>query len=122
MNILALDSTAKVASVAIINEKEILSEKIVNNGLTHSETLVPMVSEMLEEAKISADDIDFFACNTGPGSFTGVRIGVSVIKGLAMKNDTPCISVSTLDSISLCGKNFNGTVCAVMDARRNQVY
>ena len=88
MKILALDSSAKSASVAIIEDDKVLCEFYVNVGFTHSQTLVPMIKKLFDVTKLSADNIDLFAVNNGPGSFTGVRIGVAAIKGLAFKNNT----------------------------------
>lgn len=122
MKILALDSSAKSASVALVEDEKLLGEFYVNVGLTHSQTLVPMVSNLLSICSISPDSIDLFAVNTGPGSFTGVRIGVAAIKGMAMKNNSPCVGVSTLECIANSLIDTNCIACAVMDARCNQVY
>lgn len=123
MKILAIDSSAGAASVCITEDKKILSECYINKGLTHSQTLIPMVDFTLKNAGISIKDIDVFAAANGPGSFTGVRIGVAAIKGLAMGADKPCFGVSTLEAManSLClGGCF--TICCVMDARCSQFY
>lgn len=125
MKILSLDASANSASVCIYDatEDKIIGDFYINTKLTHSQTLVPMIDALLNSAKLSLSDIDFFAVNTGPGSFTGIRIGVSVIKGMAMALNKPCVSVSTLHSMAY---NFidseDVVVCACMDARRNQVY
>ena len=118
MKILALDSSAKSASVALVEDEKLLGEFYVNIGLTHSQTLVPMVSNLLSICSISPDSIDLFAVNTGPGSFTGV----AAIKGMAMKNNSPCVGVSTLECIANSLIDTNCIACAVMDARCNQVY
>lgn len=125
MKILSLDASANSASVCIYDntDKKIIGEFYINTKLTHSQTLVPMIDALLNCVRLELSDIDYFAVNTGPGSFTGIRIGVSVIKGIAMALDKPCISVSTLESMAY---NFvdvkNCVICACMDARRNQVY
>ena len=125
MKILSLDASANSASVCIYDatEDKIIGDFYINTKLTHSQTLVPMIDALLNSAKLSLSDIDFFAVNTGPGSFTGIRIGVSVIKGMAMALSKPCVSVSTLHSMAY---NFidseDVVICACMDARRNQVY
>lgn len=122
MLILALDSTAIAASVALCDGEKLLACNTLQNGNTHSETLLPMAQTMLQAFSLRPDDIDLFACSAGPGSFTGVRIGVSTVKGLAFATDTPCIGVSTLEALAynLCG--FDGVLCPVMNARRSQVY
>ncbi len=125
MKILSLDASATSASVCIydITEQKIIGEFYINTKLTHSQTLVPMIDALLSSTTLELSDIEYFAVNTGPGSFTGIRIGVSVIKGMAMALDKPCVSISTLESMAY---NFidaeNTIVCACMDARRNQVY
>lgn len=122
MKILALDSSAKAASVAIVEDKFIIGEFFINTTLTHSQTLVPMIDNLLENTKCSLDEIDAFAVSAGPGSFTGIRIGISVIKGMAMALNKPCFGVSTLESLAynLLGNNIIVSSC--MDARCNQVY
>ena len=126
MKILSLDSSATVASVALFECDQscgkLLSEFTVNNGNTHSETLLPMVETVLKTYGITPKEIDVFAATTGPGSFTGVRIGAATIKGLAFGTDKPCVEVSTLEAIAenLCVRD--GLICPVMNARRSQVY
>ncbi len=124
MNILAIDTSAVTASCALRNEKGLIAQAELRNGLTHSQTILPMVSDMLKNAHISLDNVDLLAVNVGPGSFTGVRIGVAAVKGLAFTRRIPCAAVSTLESMvyPLVGLPISGTVCAVMDARRGQVY
>lgn len=122
MKILGLDTSAKTSSVGICEDDKIVDELFLDKGLTHSETILPMIDEILTRNKLSLDDIDALAVNNGPGSFTGIRIGVAVVKGLAFEKDIPCYEVSTLDSIAFNCKDKNGLVVAVMDARRNQVY
>ena len=122
MKILALDCSVGPASVAVIENGNILASSFINVKLTHSQTLLSMVENTLDFAKISLSDIDAFAINNGPGSFTGIRIGISAVKGLAAPTGKPCIEVSTLLCIANLFKNQNCTVCAVMDARCNQVY
>ncbi len=122
MKILSIDSTSITASVSITENDDILAEKFINNGLTHSQTLMPMVEEVIAESKISIKDIDLFAVTNGPGSFTGVRIGISSVKGMADALNKPCLAVSTLEAIAYPLKNEDVIACAVMDARCNQVY
>lgn len=122
MKILAVDSSAKSASVAVAENGRLISECFVNNTLTHSRTLMPMVDNVLSQADITLKDIDAFCVNAGPGSFTGIRIGVAVIKGLAAADNKPCAGVSTLESIACNFADEDCIVCAAMDARCNQVY
>lgn len=122
MKILAVDCSAGPASCAIFENGVVLASSFCNVKLTHSETLMPMIKNTLSSALLGIGDIDAFAVNHGPGSFTGIRIGISAIKGLALAQNKPCISVSTLHSIAELFGNFEGVVCAVMDARCSQVY
>lgn len=125
MRILALDSSAKAASVAMVEDGNLLGEFFLNIGLTHSQTLMPMVENLLTLTNTTLAQIDAFAVSTGPGSFTGLRIGIAAVKGMAFATDIPCFAVSTLHSMAY---NFtdlddeNTVICAVMDARCNQVY
>ena len=122
MKILSLDSTAIVSTVAITENEKLLAEFSINNGNTHSETLLPMIEASLKVLKLTVDDIDLFACSAGPGSFTGVRIGVAAAKGFAWGNEIPIFGVSTLEAMALGLGIYDGYVCPVMDARRAQVY
>lgn len=122
MKILSLDSSAVVASVALCEDGKLLAEYTLNNGNTHSETLLPMVESVLRLFGIRATDVDLFACSSGPGSFTGVRIGSATLKGLAFGMDTPCVGVSTLEAIAENAVLYRGLICPVMNARRSQVY
>jgi len=122
LNILAFDTSARVAGVCVLNETAILSEFSVNAGLTHSQTVMPMCKAVLECAKLDFDKIDAFAVSAGPGSFTGIRIGVSAVKGLASVKGKPCIPVSTLEGLAYNLGETDGIICAVMDARCAQVY
>ncbi len=122
MNILALDSTAVSASVAVSCDDRIVARFTADNGLTHSELLLPMAEAALRAANMKVSDIDLFACTAGPGSFTGVRIGVATVKGLAFGTGKPCVGVSTLAAIAENLAPLPGIYCAVMDARRGQVY
>lgn len=122
MNILALDSSATVASVALCRDERLLAEYTLNNGNTHSETLLPMVEAMLRHFGITPAEIDLFAVSNGPGSFTGVRIGAATLKGLAFGSDKPCVGVSTLEALAENLVFRSGLICPVMNARRSQVY
>lgn len=122
MKILALDSSAVTASVAVSEGDKIIKSEFVNNGLTHSQTLLPMVKRVLESANLSVKDIDLFAVTNGPGSFTGVRIGVCAVKGLAFAENKPCIAVSTLEAIAENLADEDCICVSCMDARRSQIY
>ena len=118
--LLSMDSSAVTASVALTDGDEIIKSEFVNSGLTHSETLLPMIARVMDGHKYS--ELDGIAITAGPGSFTGVRIGVATVKGLAFNDDIPCYSVSTLEAIAYNFLDKNAVVCAVMDARRMQFY
>ena len=118
--ILSLDSSAVTASVALTDGDKVIKSEFVNSGLTHSETLIPMVKRVMDGH--SYDELDGIAITAGPGSFTGVRIGVATVKGLAFNDNIPCYSVSTLEAIAYNLVDENCVVCAVMDARRMQSY
>ena len=122
MLILALDSTAQVGSVALCQDEALIAEYSINTGHTHSETLLPMVESVLKVAGYTVDDVDLFVCTAGPGSFTGVRIGASTVKGMAFGKGKPCIGVSTLEALALNGVMLKGILCPAMNARRQQVY
>lgn len=121
--ILAVDTSAKPVSCALAEDGRILASFYANTGLTHSQTLMPMIENLLNVAEKSLSDLDAVAVNAGPGSFTGVRIGVSAVKGLAFTGELPCIPVSTLESMAENAVAVPGTViCCLMDARCQQVY
>ena len=119
---LAFESSAKAASVALLRDGSLISQYSQCSGLTHSRTLLPMAEDLLKNAELTLADIDLFAVAHGPGSFTGIRIGVSTVKGLAWASNKPCVGVSTLESMAWHGLSAGGLVCPVMDARRSQVY
>ena len=122
LKILSIDSSAKTASVAVTDGNKLVSECFVNAGLTHSRTLMPMVDNALSQADFKIDDIDAFCVNAGPGSFTGIRIGVAAVKGLALASSKPCAGVSTLEAAAYNFIDENAYICVSMDARCNQVY
>ena len=122
MMILALESSATACSAALCRDGELVAQSYQNSGLTHSRTLLPMAEDMLKNAELTIGDIDAFAVAHGPGSFTGIRIGVSTVKGLAWASDKPCVGVSTLEAMAWHGVSAGGYICPVMDARRSQVY
>ena len=122
MKILALDSTAKTSSVAVLENDELLGLFSANIKNNHSETLLPMVKSLLDSLKLTNEDIDAYAVSEGPGSFTGVRIGVATIKGLAFGRQKPCVGVSTIEALYENLSDYDGVVCPIMNARRGQVY
>lgn len=122
MRILAVDTSAVCAAVAVVDGDKVLSESQTNTGLTHSRTLMPMIDSTLKNAEIPLSGIDLFACSAGPGSFTGIRIGVAAIKGLCDGTGKKCIPVSTLEALAYNLLGRSCTAVCVMDARCNQVY
>ncbi len=120
MLLLSVDSSAVTASAALTDGNRVIKSELINKGLTHSETLLPLIKRVMDGH--SYKELDAIAITAGPGSFTGVRIGVATVKGLAFPNDTPCISVSTLEAIAYNFVDKNAIICAVMDARRMQFY
>ena len=122
MLILALESSAKAASVALCRDGVLIAQSQQCSGLTHSCTLLPMAEQMLKNTDTKLADVDAIAVARGPGSFTGVRIGVAAAKGFAWGRDIPCCGVSTLEAMAWQASEFSGIVCCAMDARRSQVY
>lgn len=122
MKILAVDCADKAASCAVVENGTRICESFVSAGLTHSRTLMPMVESMLQNSELTLGDIDLFAVTVGPGSFTGLRIGIAAVKGMAYGCGKQCVGVSTLHAIAMSAKDMTGLICAVMDARCNQVY
>ena len=122
MLVLAFESSAKAASVALSRDGELLSQYSQCTALTHSRTLLPMAEDLLKNAELTLDEVELFAVAHGPGSFTGIRIGVSTVKGLAWATGKPCVGVSTLEAMAWHGLSAGGLICPVMDARRSQVY
>ena len=122
MLILAFETSAKAASVALLDGNKLLGESYQNTGLTHSQTLMVMAEDMLKQCGKSVSDVDAVAVAEGPGSFTGVRIGVAAAKGFAWGGELPCYGVSTLEAMAESLGIYQGYVCPCMDARRSQVY
>ena len=122
MKTLALETSAKSVSVAVTENGTLLAQAYQDRGLTHSVTLMPLLDGMLKTAGLTLDDMDIIAVAQGPGSFTGIRIGVSAAKGLAWAKALPCCGVSTLEAMAYGVTDFEGIVVGAMDARRQQVY
>lgn len=122
MKILALETSAQTASAAIVADGRILAEINITAGLTHSQTLIPAVNALFETSRLSLRDMDLLAVSHGPGSFTGIRIGIGAVKGMAQGAQKPCLGISTLKGIAYNFRGLPGIVCPVMDARCKQVY
>ena len=122
MIILAFDSTAKAASVAVSDDEKLLAVYTIDNGLTQSELLLPMAENMLKSLKLTFADVSLLAVSVGPGSFTGVRIGTALVKGIAFGRNVPCVELSTLDGLCENLAGLRGILVPCMDARRSQVY
>lgn len=122
MTMLLLDTSGPVAGVALMEDGKIRYEAMCINQFTHSQSILPMVEEAYLHTGLSIRDTDYFACVVGPGSFTGVRIGVSTVKGLAQVGDKPCIAVDALESMANGIRFFDGLLCPMQDARAGQVY
>lgn len=122
MNILGIESSSLVASVALITDQMLIAEYTVNFKKTHSQTLLPMLDEIVSMVEFDLETVDAIAVSAGPGSFTGLRIGSATGKGLGLALHKPLVSVPTTDAMAYNLYGYSGLVCPIMDARRNQVY
>ncbi len=122
MKLLAIDSSGLVASVALLDDDILVGEYVIHNKKTHSQTLLPMIADMLKMAEIDKNELDAIAVSAGPGSFTGLRIGAATAKGLAQGLDIPIVPVSSLEGLAYNLQGASDPVCPIMDARRGQVY
>lgn len=122
MKILCVDASTNVASCAVISEEKLMTESIVNYKLTHSKTLMPKIQEVMNDAGLGYSDLDALAVTIGPGSFTGLRIGLATVKGIAHAAGLPVIPVSTLEALAYNLSYASGIICPILDARRQQVY
>ncbi len=122
MRILGIDTTGQTASAALIEDDKLIAEFTLNYKLTHSQTIMPMIAEIIERSETDKASIDCIACAAGPGSFTGLRIGAATAKGFAFALDKPLVAVPTLDALAYNMFETNKVICPIMDARRNQVY
>ncbi|MGL5415292.1 MAG: tRNA (adenosine(37)-N6)-threonylcarbamoyltransferase complex dimerization subunit type 1 TsaB [Clostridium sp.] len=122
MLVLSVDSSSKCATCALVDETGVLVEYTINNMREHSVLMMPMIEKVLEDTKKTINDVDGFVVSKGPGSFTGLRIGMATIKGLSFGSKKPYISVSTLDGLALSLAPFDGIICPIMDALRDTVY
>lgn len=122
MKILAVDTSCAVATVAVMENEKLLGEYILNHKKTHSQKIVPMIKEMMDSLELTSADIDIFAASSGPGSFTGLRIGITTVKAMAYAVNKPLISVPTLDALAYNIPISESLICPIMDARNDQVY
>lgn len=122
MLIMSFESSAKACSAALLRDGQLLAEYFQNSGQTHSRTLMKMAEDMLQNCDLTPKDVDAVACASGPGSFTGVRIGLAAAKGFAWAGELPCYGISTLEAMAYGVLPFKGLIIAAMDARRSQVY
>ena len=122
MKILAIEASSLVASVAIMTDDIITAEYTMNHKITHSQTIMPMIDEIVKRCEADLKELDAIAISGGPGSFTGLRIGSATGKGLAQALNIPIVHVPTLDAMAFNAYGYNGLVCPIMDARRMQVY
>ena len=122
MNIVAIDTSGLAASCAVMKDGAVIQLTVMNHGLTHSETIMPALDQAMRAAGIGCAEVDVFAAVAGPGSFTGVRIGVCAVKGLAHAWNRPCARVDALEALAMNFYGFDGLACPILDARRGQVY
>ncbi len=122
MKILAIDTADTNCSVCILNEEKVICDMNLSTGVTHSQNLLPMIDTMSKFSNIDISDIDVFACSIGPGSFTGLRIGLATIKGFALSLDKKVVGIPTLLGLAYNVSSFDGLICSVLDAKNNNVY
>lgn len=122
MIVLSIDSSSKVATVALFKDETLLGEYTLNEKREHSVLLMPMIENILSECNISINDIDGYVVSKGPGSFTGLRIGMATVKGLSLGSNKPYVSISSLEALAYSLTSFHGIVCPIMDALRENVY
>lgn len=122
MIVLSIDSSSKVATAALLDENNLIAEYTLNNKMEHSTLIMDMIDNLLKDSNLSIDDIDGFVVSKGPGSFTGLRIGMATVKGLSFGSNKPYISISSLDALAYSLISFDGIICPIMDALRDSVY
>lgn len=122
MLVFGIDTCCMAATAALMDERVMVAETVVNHKKTHSQMMMPQIEEMFKISGIDPKDVDAFAAAVGPGSFTGVRIGVATAKAMAQAADKPCIAVSTLEALAFSSQHFDGIAAPILDARREQVY
>lgn len=122
MLIFGIDTCCMAATAALMEENKLVAQTVISHDRTHSQKMMPQIESMLQLAETELSQVDCFAAAVGPGSFTGVRIGVATVKALAQAMDKPCCAVSTLKGLAFNNMHFSGIICPILDARRNQVY
>ncbi len=122
MLIFGIDTCCMAATAALMDETKLIAQTVINHNRTHSQKMMPQIETMFQQAEKDITEVDLFAAAVGPGSFTGVRIGVATVKALAQAMDKPCVAVSTLQALAFNNVVFDGVICPILDARRNQVY
>ncbi len=122
MKILAVDTASKSCSAAVVNQDRVLAESVLSTGETHSKTLMGLIGGVLQSSGVILEDVDAYAVTRGPGSFTGLRIGISIVKGLAAAGDKPVAGISTLDALAFQSSLLNCLICPMLDAKRKEVY
>lgn len=122
MMTLALDSSAKTVGIALLQDENVLVETFYNLGVNASILLIPAIEDALQKAEVSMEQVDLFACTLGPGSFTGLRIGLGTVKGMALATGKPVAGVSTLEALAFNGIHTDSLICPLMDAQKNQIY
>ena len=122
MLIFGIDTCCMAATAALMDDTKLIAQTVINHDRTHSQMMMPQVETMMAQAERDMMDVDCFAAAVGPGSFTGVRIGVATAKALAQAANKPCVAVSTLHALAFNNMTFSGVVCPILDARRGQVY
>jgi len=122
MNILAISTSGNICSVALLNNTNIILELNINDSKTHSENLMPLIKDLFIKSNMKLSDIDLIGIDNGPGSFTGIRIGVSTVKGLAVPNNIPIVPISSLEALSYNFIQNRGYICSLIDAKNSQVY
>ena len=122
MLVFGIDTCCMAATAALVNDDIMVAQTVINQNKTHSQIMMPQIEQMFKAAEVNPKDVDAFAAAVGPGSFTGVRIGVASVKAMAQAANKPCVAVSTLEALAFSSKFFDGIVSPILDARRNQVY
>ena len=122
MLVFGIDTCCMAATAALVNETVMLAQTVISHKKTHSQMMMPQIESMFSLSEVSPSDVDVFAVAVGPGSFTGVRIGVATAKAMAQAQNKPCVAVSTLEALAHTSSSFSGILCPILDARRNQVY
>lgn len=122
MKILSIDTSSSICSIAILEDENVIYEKTIEDALTHSQKLMPMIEEAFRSSHLSLKDIDLYACNVGPGSFTGIRIGISTVKAFVDVFQKPCIGISSLESLAYRISSEEGIICSLLDAKNQNIY